>query len=75
MDGAGPEVLKKKYVEVLPFLSIDQEVQVDIVNSKEYIELKDENIFLKGDIKGIKDKIGELNDLKRIIQKPGIKKL
>ena len=66
--------MKKKYIEVLPFLSIEQEVQVDIVNSKEYTELKDENIFLKGDIKGIKDKIGELNDLKRIIQKPAVQK-
>lgn len=71
---AGPEVLKKKYIEVLPFLSIEQEVHVDVVNSKEYVELKDENIFLKGDIKGIKDKLGELNDLKRIIENPSVQK-
>lgn len=71
---AGPEVLKKKYMEVLPFLSIDQEVQVDIVNSKEYAELKDENTYLKSDIKGIKDKIADLNDLKRIIKKPAVQK-
>lgn len=66
---AGPDVLKKKYMEVLPFLSIDK---INVTNSKEYSELKDQNIYLKNDLKNIKAKLANLNDLNQVIKIPAV---
>lgn len=69
-----PEVLKERYLRVLPYISIDK-TSISDVETKEFRKIKAQNKIFMKELEDVRNTISEVKEIKEILSNPRVREV